>query len=750
MKALATGIPSPTIRRYDPQEGGKGFVCSLVMEGTTFIGVTTDTTGDYDYDPVADYYNQTRTPSTIPLAQVYNHGNAGGPGTWARVKCYGIAREYSVADGYFWRRDGGPGNSWVAICTTAVMLGNATGVKANGGQQRLYSDKMVVDDLDPDSVYVGAADTPLRVTRDGGTTWADAPGALSSTGGASIDVRWSLIAIDRNSTPTATTPPRRSIVAYSTVGRGLYRSTDGLATAATLLDAARGSLSCLLFNPNDNTLWGCDTLLASNNIFQWNAGFTNAVNGKIDFICFKPGSNLVLGVKGAPFRSTNGGFAWSIFNPPNQTAVNIGRSPIIAKTGEDGLRINSVTPSTCCARYRASTDSFLIGGGYDVYEITASDLAGASTTDQANRLKWRMGTIGMSDLGSQGGEWAPGCDPTSLTQDGKGSRVPRDGQPARATIPASGLGYGYGIDWAPEDPKYQMILAGLQTNNGSGLTTDGWKTGGFFPVQPPNYGGGIVCTGVGKGIAGGGANIWPRRTADGGQTWIKIVLPGVTEIADGTNNHIGFADFTARRHVLWGDKSTPGRAFLYIGTGSAPVNMVGLWETLDHGVTWARIDATSIMLAVNTGYHVMGRMPFAWDGTTITRINDHYLTAGATGATFYDDSPANKMRRIINGAAATDLPNISQVHTFDFGAPRIPGGYPCLYVYGHYQNSQYPGLYCSDNPNAACDWNFLSGPLFASNMTAIAASKDDPGELLLGFSAHGNHRVSFAGRGMTG
>ena len=150
----------------------------------------------------------------------------------------------------------------------------------------------------------------------------------------------------------------------------------------------------------------------------------------------------------------------------------------------------------------------------------------------------------------------------------------------------------------------------------------------------------------------------------------------------------------------------------------------GVFKTINGGTTWTEVYTGDIT-------------PFDYYNAKLLAVPGQAGHLFFTGGSQSGTQPANEpfMRSTNGGATWTAVPNVLEVLSFGFGAPKTTGGYPAIFIAG-WVNNVY-GIFQSDDQ--AQTWTQL-GTWPLGSLDQIKTVAGDP-------NTHGVAYVGFSGSG---
>lgn len=629
--------------------GAGGWITGLDIspDGMTRI-VRTDTYGAYIWDDTSARWTQLVTATSMPALDV---GIDQGAGVYEiRVAPSYSARLYMAYRGYVYRSDN-RGHTWTRTGFARVPL------DAND-EFRTFGQKMAVDPVDPNVVYVGTPKNGLFVTTDGGATWRPVE-AIPKSAPAANQQYPGITGIVFDPASGVTGGKTRIIYAAS-YGNGVYRSADAGASWTRL-----------------------------------EGGPSRVRHGKIAV----DGAYYVVGDDGASvWRYSAGvwtdtaphGHSWSTvvtdpFDPNRIVAVSEGGSLDISR--DRGATWSDIVQRPSRENRRVATDIPWLAWTNESY-MSAGDMLFDSIT--RNRVLFAEG-IGLWYADIPDTE-AP---PASITFN-SASRgieqlvtnqvlVPPGGKPVLAAwdrpvfyidnpdaYPSvhgpdnqNAIVMGWAVDYASSDPSFIVGIFNWWNVEKSGYSEDGgrnWQRFASYPAAAANGKiGGSIAASTPKDIVWAPSNgSVPYYTNDGGVTWRPISIDGNKPGESGWGS-----GYYLNRHIVAADRVAERTFYIYN-------DQKGLYRSTDGGATWKLLHSGEIA-------------PWSGFNAKLQAVPDHaghlFFTSGPQGGSD-DHHPATNafMRSTDGGATWTAVPDVLEVRAFGFG--KAPTDYPAIFIAG--------------------------------------------------------------------
>lgn len=696
--------------------GGGGFVTgqSIDRSGDTHV-VRTDVYGAYIWQPSVDRWVQLVTSRTMPEADRAHASMQGGVYEIAVAPSDG-KRIYMVAKGMLYRSDD-RGAHFVR-----AWAGDPIRADANSAF-RMSGPYIAVAPDDPDLVLVGTPEQGLWRSADAGKTW----GVVDSVP-PSADLRPKK---DGVQAPGAVIwfSPKGQIWAMA-AGHGLYLSQD----RGKSFRAAFGNSPVqprflqhgvflndgkfLGTDPESRKLW-----LGDGKGWQDIAPRVDSKPRAFGAVVVDDSTIYLFDLNGRGYRSGDDGATWHRIS--RRLVSEKGDAPWLAKTGDQYFGLSTILLDPKHPhRLLGSTG---IGFFY------------ADPTPLGPQLTWTGRSRGIEELVTNDIAQPPGGAPLFAAWDFGIHRKPdldaystSWGPEPRSLIAAQQLA------WGMSDPKFIVTNAsdtrmGCCSEDGksilAGYSADGgqsWSRFATLPVPPGTKADDPWAMSFGTiAVAAGDTStiLWAPafnraafRTADRGQTWQRIVLPG--EIGPRTGS---FPLFYYSRRTMVADRVL-ARRFYWYHAGEAPnAALHGLWRTDDGGRSWIQAFKGPVL-------------PFDHASTKLRAVPGHagHLFMSASMQTNGD----TRLRRSVDGGTSwVSLDTVDQVDDIAFGKAASGSSYPAIYISGRV-DGQY-GIWRSIDDTRS--WRRLADfPMGRLDQVAnIGADPDRFGRVYVGYVGSG-------------
>ena len=692
LAASSSNLAGTTWRPLRVGAGGFATGLDISPDGSTRV-VRADTYGAYIWNNAGAQWMQLVTASSMPALDA---GVGSGEGVYEiRIAPNLPTRLYMAYRGYIYRSDD-KGSHWTRTNFTKVPM------DAND-DFRMLGQKMAVDPVDPNVVYLGTPNNGLSVTANGGGTWQNVsavPGSLKNSGG-----KYPGITGIEFAPALGVAGGRANTIFAASYGHGVYESTDGGASwsaiggPSAVAYAAVSSSGIDYAVGNGNSLWsykndGWSELLSDT---SGNGIETVAINplNPSEIVVQTPGGNLNI--------SYNAGQTWSGYNSTNR--FNASDIPWLAGSGSymtmGGAAFDPLVPN-----------KLWVSDGVGVWNTSLP-----TTNFQRNTpVIWNDQSAGIEQLVAIQIISPPGGRPLLASWDRPVFYVddPERFSSSYGPDNQNAIVMGWALDYASTDPTFIVGLFNWWNVEKSAYSRDGGRTWAPFASYPPiiaagKIGGSIAASTPSNFIWAPSNNSSPYYTNDGGVTWKPISIDGVPTTGE---TGWGFA-YYLNRHIVAADRVAAGTFYMYNSSK-------GLYRSSDGGARWTLVHSGEIA-------------PWSGFNAKLQLVPGHaghlFFTSGPQGGPG-DHHPAASpfMRSIDGGATWTAVPNVLEVRAFGFGKAAI-------FIVG-WVNGQY-GIWRSDDN--AQSWvqigDFPLGSL--DNVVAIEGNKDVYGTVYIGFTGSG-------------
>lgn len=643
--------------------GAGGFVTSLDFSDDGTLVVKTDVDGAYIWDESDNRMNQLLTASSLPNAFV-NPESGGGVQEIVLAPSNSNIIYMSWFDRMFKSTDKG------ATFTELTAYGSAFASDANG-QYRTHNDRIAVDPINPDVVYVGTIEDGLHVSFDGGDSFSHIASVPTGTGQRGVTA----ITFDRNS---GVTGGRTNTVYANSYSNGLYRTTDAGASWSAVASSPT-DISDIEVQANGN-LYVAAVSESTVYMYDPTGGIWNNLNpthpgsplgssaGEFSLALDPNDDNrlFVMNEAGSLTYTLNGGSSWQS-GTHNRTATDI---PWLEWTDEPWFTSAEI------ALNPANPNQLWLAQGLGVWMLDVS-------SNPSGTFNWQSRNLGIEELVSRGVLSIEGRDQVLLPAMDRPIFVSNsDNDFPTRHWPDSAFNNGWDIANSASDPDYVVaMVSDYFTFRGplnASFSTDGGTTWSSFPTQPgptpgdpyPYWGeGGNIAVGAPGNVVvvpsvGAVPNQQAYYTTDGGNTWNQV-----NGLPSGLINNRNF-----RRHIVTADGVTPGTFYAYDSSAE------NIYRSTDGGANWSVIGNSG---AWWTGWNAKLRRVPGQAGNLFFTAG--HQSAGGAGGNAYDGG--NPMLRSVDGGANwTDVPGMTEVYDVGFGAAAEGQSYPSIFLAGFYNH----------------------------------------------------------------
>ena len=660
--------------------GAGGWLVGMDIAADGTMVVRADTYGAYVWDDT--HWRQLVTADSMPAADVQA---LVADGVYEiRIAPNDSQRLYLMYLGGVFRSDD-RGHTWVRTAFTPVVAGANDPFRMRGPRLGVQPDNA-------DVVLVGTPADGLFRTNDAGATWSHVDAVPTSNAVGDGHPGITGLAFD-GATAFA-----------SSFGHGVYRD-DGSGFVKTTGGPASVTHAKLA---TDGAYYAAD--LEGQKVWRWSSGtwtditprsaaWTSVVTDPFD-----PAHVVAVQEGGGLTDSVDRGGHWQTrYGGATRTADDV---PWLAWTNESWMSVGDLYFDPLVPK------RLWFAEGIGVW---SADLP----PDAATPVAWHSRNAGIEQLVANAVLSVPGGAPLAAAWDRPVFRLPTpDAYPTEhGPNRDHAIVHGWALDYASSDPSF---VVGIMNNVGvdeSGFSTDGGRTWSAFATVPAADGalGGSIAASTPRDI------VWiptqnhvPFVTHDGGATWKPLALQGVP-----TSGETGWGtQYTLNRHVAVADRVQPATFYVYN-------YLKGLYRSTDAGETWTLQHAGEIIPISQYNAILQGG-----------RAGELYFTAGSRdypGATHPADEPF--LHSTDGGATWTELPTIREVRTFGLGAPKQPGGPPCVYAVGWVSGAY--GVYRSDD--AGQTWTSLGAYPLGSldQIKAVSGDANEYGKAYVGFVGSG-------------
>jgi hypothetical protein len=620
-----------------------------------------------------------------------------------RIAPSNTSRLYMMYLGAVYRSDN-RGSTWTRTAFTPV-----TGSDPND-DYRMNGEKMAVDPVNPDVVYVGTTQNGLWVSADAGTSWSRVTSVPAGTGGITG------IAFDPTSGQTS---GKTNTIYAGSWGNGVYRSTN--AGGAWTKTAGGPTTVHNAVVATDGIYYAVDGTAA----YKYAAGVWTTINSSSGWhsVAVDPANpaRIILGDDGGYLsQSLDRGATW-----PQGVIWGSSAHPV--------TRVATDIP------WLAWTNEAYMSSGNMIFDPTASNKLyfsegiGVWYTSIATNQSWDVGpswysqSLGIEQLVANKVISPPGGKPVVASWDRPVFHIDNpDVYPStHGPDNQNSIVMGWGLDYASSNPTFVAAVMNWNGTEKSGYSTDGGQTWKPFASYPPfasadKIGGDIAVSTPSNMVWTPNGNGVPYYTTNGGASWVQANFPGAA-----TSGETGWGwSYYLDRQIIAADRVNTGTFYAYN-------YLRGLYRSSNGGTTWVLVKSGEIV-------------PFSSYNAKLKAVPGYaghlFYTNGQSGVRG-DANPdtADLFKRSTDGGVTwTTVANVAEVYDFGFGAPATTGGYPAIYIAGWVGSSSGNyGIWRSDNQGTS--WTQI-GKWPLNSLDAIKTISGD-------MNQHGRIYVGFGGSG---
>jgi hypothetical protein len=678
----------------------------IAPDGTKVVRA--DTYGAYLWN--GSWWAQLVNATSMPPGDVSVDNNEGV--YEIRIAPSNTNRLYMMYLGGVYRSDD-KGRTWIKTVFTPV-----TGSDPND-DYRMNGEKMAVDPINPDVIYVGTTNNGLWVSSDAGASWSQVTNVPAGTAGGITG-----IAFDPSS---GQTDGKTKTIYAGSWGNGVYRSTNAGGTWRRTTGGPTTVHNALV--ASDGTYYAVD----------------GAAAYKYRPLCRQPCNRLPAAGVWMTIESSAGWHSVAV-DPANSARVILAEDggTLIqsfdrgATWGQGVIWGSSAYPITRVANdipWLAWTNENYMSSGNMIFDPSASNKLYASegigvwyTSIAANQTwdvgpTWYSQSLGIEQLVANEIISPPGGKPVAASWDRPVFYIDNpDAYPStHGPDNKNSIVMGWSVDYASNNPSYIAAVMNWEVE-ASGYSTDGGKTWQAFATYPPflnsgELGGSIAAATALNLVWAPNNNGVPYVTKDGGASWAQANFRGAP-----TSGETGWG----WSHYL--DRQIVAADRVNVGTFYAYNYLIGLYRSTDSGSSWTVVKSGEIV-------------PFSGYNAKLKAVPGNaghlFYTNGESGVRGdpNPDTSDNFMRSTDGGITWTAIPKVAEVYDFGFGAPVSPGAYPAIYVAGWVDN-QY-GIWRSTDQGT--NWTQV-GKWPVDSLDAIKTVSGD-------MNQYGRVYVGFAGSG---
>ncbi|HUO50194.1 MAG TPA: fibronectin type III domain-containing protein, partial [Candidatus Paceibacterota bacterium] len=671
--------------------GAGGWIVGMDIapDGTKVI--RTDTYGAYWWNGAQ--WVQLVTSASLPASDVQV---GQGQGVYEiRIAPSNTSRFYMVYNGYVYRSDN-HGTTW-----TRTAFAQQTSDTPNDNY-RMNGEKMAVDPINPNVVYVGTVSNGVWVTTNGGNSWSQVTAIAKGGAGGMTGIQFD---------PTSgQTGGMTNTIYVGSWGNGVYVSTNAGASwtkttgGPTNVENATVSSDGIYYAAGNSGFWSYSAGTWKEMTTDTNGQGTHSI--AVDPV--NPSRIIAGGAGGTLDVSTDKGVTWTgwIWGGAPATTRTATDIPWLAWTNEAYMSSGNMIfdPSASNKLYFAEG----IGVWYTSYPTTGVTWqTGAS---------WISQSLGIEQLVADEIISPPGGNVVVASWDRPLFTItnpdvfPSTHGPnnAKAIVQASAA------DWASSNPSYLVADMGAV----SSYSTNGGQTWTKFASIPVSGEPGSIAAASPSDIVWAPATGGFYVSTNGGSSWTAPSGP--------TNS--GWAYYLDRQ-VITADRVNIGTFYAYMNGD--------IWRSTDNGNTWTAVQTS--FQGLYGGFNAKLR--------SVPGEAGNLFFSGGQQSPDSLTSPANEqfMRSTNGGQTWTAVPNVLEVIDFGFGKAAAGQSYPAIYIVG-WVNKVYGVWESDDNANT---W-FQIG-LWPTNsldtIKSISGDMNQYGRVYVGFSGSGYAYGNTSGAG---
>lgn len=696
--------------------GGGGHITGWDMHTDGTWVCRADTYGAFLWDATNSRWNQLITSTSMPAADVH-------VGTPAGVFAIKIAPSnsniiYMVWEGWVYK------STNKGVTFTKTNFTRDTTMEANGG--KTFSNRIAIDPLDPDVVYLGTQTIGLWYTRNGGISWTQVVTGTVPFGGTAgiLDVLINPYA--------AAVSGRSGTIWASSDGNGDYRSTDGGETWAKPASGPANGAQHSAFAIDGQRYaidyggylhWRFDTSWHQLTYYDYSWNIACDPFDAAHIVSIEASGRMAQSQdRGVTVNGTGAMQTWT------QNAGGTGDIPWLY----DFTQIDSDNTYMSIGQFGfhpTTQNKFITSAGLGVFSLPTLPPDAIQTYVPA----WITTTKGIEQLVANQVLCPPNGNLHLAAWDKPIWKIENPNvfptefytPPTSAT---TGINHCWAMDWASSDPDFLVAVISEQgfDVNMSAYSDDGGATWTRFAADPSTEGAtekGAGCVAASTPLnwviqpSQNSANIGPSYTTDGGATWASCTFGGSPSFANAHTRYF------LNRYIVCADRVAANTFYYYNGREAH------VYRSTDSGANFTK--RTSVALA----------------STAVTIFNDKlrsvpgkeghlWLAQGPAGALTDPTTPSGVFKRSTDGGATwSDLTDVQEVWEFCFGVTAQGASYPTIYLAGYVNNSW--GIFYStdecvtftkigDWPLGSLDW-----------LRTMDASKVTFGKLYIGFGGSG-------------
>lgn len=683
-----SGLPTVTWRPLLIGAGGQLTGIDIAPDGTKVVKA--DVFGAYIWNATTSRWDQLVTASSGRTAV------ARAQGVWEiRIAPSLTTRLFMIYDNDVYRSDD-RGASWLKM-----PLQEISGADANG-KEKFANQKMAVDPVNPNVVYVGTPTNGVWRSFDAGATWKRIGDIVVGTSPGNAG-----IVFDPSS---GTTNGRTNTIYVPSYGQGVWRSADAGATWTQIANTTLGGPTKVWtaqIGP-DGIYWCSD----HSDVWKYSSGTWAKVlpNGR-QFAASAvvtdpkiPGRVILSGPEGGKggAETLDNGATW------------VGRDywhPAWPQPGQHQIATDIPWLADSDTSYMTIGDMKIDPTDGLVYFAEGIGVWKADWPKAFVPFNWTSQSLGIEELVANDIVAPPGGKPITASWDRPFFRSDDPTKFPSKYGPINGaFAGGWGLDYASSDPSFIVGLANWYAKDISGYSADGGQTWHQFAAKPDWKLGGCIAAATPLNIVWvSGNNGLPYYTKDGGASW---------KLAPGLPSDGWIFAYYLRRHIITADRVDIGTFFLYNFK-------YGLYKSTDGGEHWSLVHRGEI--APSSGFNARLRATADHAG--------HLWFSSGPQSTAHPYSGGHFKHSTDGGVTWRTIPQVLEVSDFGFGKPRTSGGYPAIYIVGWVDGIY--GIWRSDDE--AASWTNI-GKYPNDNIDAITVINGD-------MNAYGVVYVGFRGSG---
>jgi len=636
--------------------GAGGFVTGLDFADDGQLVVKTDVYGGYRWNSTTSIMEQLLTTESMPAADVSEEVDGGfyeiaiAPSDSSRIYFYWNEYVYISSDS---------GDTF-----TRTTINYSVGNRANNNQ-RTHNNKMAVDPINPDVLYVGTPYDGFVVSYDAGVTSS----VIASLPVGNDEIGYSGLSFDRNSGATGGRTNRAFV---SSPNNGVYVTNDSGASWSLIAGSPLESRDLEVQSNGD--LYVIDT--TNNRVMEYTGGSWSNINvnypnssgfGAVSLALDPTNDDRLFVIEGGGSLTLteNGGSSWSSASA-NQIANDI---PWLAFVDE------TYFTSAEIAFNPANTDELWVAQGIGVWKADVS-------SPPVGTIDWESQSAGIEELVGTDILSIPGSNRIVMSSMDRPIFSTTDISVYPSTVaPDDQFSNGWDLAYSPTDNNFVVGLVsdyfpGRGPLNVS-YSNDFGDTWTSFPSQPgPSGGATPLDFGIGGNIAASGTDnvvVVPSRnsfqsyeafnppyyTTDGGVTW----APSSGLPVDANLHNQWYLE----RQILTADPVVENTFYIYFyefGVGEE------IYRSTDGGANWS----------------AMGGRPGFFFGQYNAKLRAVPGNSGHMFATQgpLQGTPSAPLRRTTDGGATwSTVAGIDEVVDIGFGVIAPGESYPSMYAVGY-------------------------------------------------------------------